>query len=135
MCPELKQIKPSTHKQNRKLQLLLTPIEPWANIAMEFVIGLLTLCGRKGSGIYDAIIMIVDRYTKFASYYPSTSNITTPQLADIIARKLVLCSSVIPLSIVTDLGSEFTSLFRTALCYLIRIEHWLSTTYYPQTNG
>jgi hypothetical protein len=50
----------------------------------------------------------VDRYTKFAHYYLSTSNITTLQLADIIARMLVLCGSGIPLSIVTDLSSEFT---------------------------
>ena len=37
--------------------------------------------------------------------------------------------------IITNWGSLFTSKFWLLLCYFFSIKRWLSTTFYPQTDG
>ncbi len=89
----------------------------------------------KGGRKKDANLVVVDRFTKSVRYYAVTSERTATQLADIIARKLVLRGAGLQNSIVTDRGTQFTSEFWTALCYHFRIKRWLSTAYHPQTDG
>jgi hypothetical protein len=134
-CAECQQIMVPTHKKYGKLQSLPTPTELWTDIAIDFITGLPPSSRREGGQKYDAIMVVVDRYTKSVRYYPVTSDITAPHLADLIARKLVLQGAGFLSSIVTDRGTQFTSKFRAALCFHLRIKRRLRTTYHPQTDG
>ncbi len=69
---------------------------------MDFITGLPASSRYEGSKKEDAILVVVDRFTKSARYYAVTSEITAPQLADLIARKLVLRGAGFPNSIVMD---------------------------------
>ncbi len=75
---------------------------------MDFIIGLLT--SRQGNSIYDAIYVIVDRYTKMALYLPIVKTITIAELVDLFLNK-VLRRFGTPKGIISDCGSIFTSEF------------------------
>jgi hypothetical protein len=48
------------------MQLIELLIEPWTNISMDFVTGLLLLEDSATGLSYNAILVIVDRFTKYA---------------------------------------------------------------------
>ncbi len=72
------------------------------DIAMDFNMRLSAPSRYKSGRKQDAILVVVDYFTKLACYYAVTSEMTTPQLADLIARKLVLRGVGFPNSIVTN---------------------------------
>ena len=74
---------------------------------MDFVIGLPPARTRSGE-VVDAILVIVDRLSKLARYIAVQSDIDAPQLADVVEHELLTRFGV-PLSIVSDRGSLFTS--------------------------
>ena len=77
----------------------------WDMIAMDFVSGL----PRKSSG-YDAIWVIIDRLTKTAHFLPIKKTYSTDRLARLYVSRIV-CLHGVPVSIVSDRGSTFTSVF------------------------
>ncbi len=54
------------------------------------------------------MLVIVDRFTKRVLYLPTTKDINTPRLIDLIYREIVLYSGVLD-SFIIDRGSVFTS--------------------------
>jgi hypothetical protein len=92
-------------------------------------------CGKGRGRSYNAILVVVDRYTKAARYFKCRDTLGAVGLAEIIARKLVLCGAGVPESVVSDCGPQFTAKLWAAFCYHLRIGRWLSTSYHPQTDG
>ena len=74
-------------------------------IAMDFVSGL----PRTSSG-YDAIWVIVDRLTKMAHFLPIKKTYSTNRLARLYFSRII-CLHGVPMNIVSDRGSTFTSVF------------------------
>ena len=60
------------------------------------------------SKAYNAILVVVDHFTKMAKYFPIRTTITTMDLAKLFYQHIVY-SFGIPLSIIIDYGSLFTS--------------------------
>ena len=58
----------------------------------------------------NAVLVIVDRFTKYALYIPSTKSLTSSALAKLIFH-YVLYVYGLPMGIVSDCGSIFTSNF------------------------
>ena len=58
--------------------------------------------------VYDAILVIVDRYTKMNRYLPTTKKCTSVELAELLELHIVRHYGL-PKGIVTDRGSVFTS--------------------------
>ena len=83
---------------------------------------------------YNAILVVVNCYTKLTIYYPVLKTITTEQFGDLLVHT-VFCSFGVPSSIVSNQGSIFTSTFWSALCHYLSIKRRLSTAFYLQTNG
>ena len=75
---------------------------------MDFITDLLfsKLDGR----VYNAILVVVDRFTKKLILIPITKKYTAPQLIEILYRE-VFFEFKPPNGIVTDRGSVFTSSF------------------------
>ena len=74
-------------------------------IAMNFVSGL--PCTSSG---YDAIWVIVDRLTKTAYFLPVKKTYSIDKLVKLYANRII-CLHGVPVSIVSDRGATFTSIF------------------------
>lgn len=90
------------------LQSLPMPEWKWDMITMDFVTGL-PMCEEK-----DSVWVIVDRLTKWAHFVPMNKKDGTEKLAEIYVQQIVHYHGV-PVSIVSDQDSKFTSGFWKAL--------------------
>ena len=77
----------------------------WERIAMDFVVGL-----PKTMSKYDSIWVIVDRLTKSAHFIPVKVTYNVEKLAKIYISEIVRLRGF-PLSIISDRGAQFTSMF------------------------
>ncbi|GJR34164.1 putative reverse transcriptase domain-containing protein [Tanacetum coccineum] len=77
----------------------------WEHITMDFVMGL----PRTSSG-YDSIWVIVDRLTKSAHFLPMKKTDSMEKLTQLYLKEVV-CRHGVPLSIISDRDSRFTSKF------------------------
>ena len=82
---------------------------------------------RKGN---DAIWVIVDRLTKSAHFLPMKETFSMERLAKLYVDKVVSLHGV-PLSIVSDRDSRFTSHFWTSFHEGMGTRLNLSTAYHP----
>ena len=87
---------------------------------MDFIEGL-----PRSDG-YNAILVVVDRYTKYAHFLPLRHPFTAPQVAKLFMNNVVKLHGI-PLSIVSDRDKKFTSSFWRELFKLL-----LSTAYTPR---
>ena len=76
---------------------------------MDFVTGL-PMTRKK----FDAVWVIVDRLTKSAHFVPVAATYSSERLAEIYIREIVRLHAV-PLSIISDRGTQFTSHFWRAV--------------------
>ena len=67
-------------------------------------------------------------------YEPVKITIDAPGLAEVIIDVMVRHQGL-PDSIISNQGAIFTSKFWSSFCYFLGIKRWLSTAFYPQTNG
>ena len=72
---------------------------------MDFVVALPTTVGG-----YDSIWVVVDRLTKSSHFIPVRVKYTAEKLTELYISKIVLLRGV-PISIISDRGSLFTSHF------------------------
>jgi hypothetical protein len=112
---------------------LLQPLKvlEWkcTEIGMDFIIGL----PRTHKG-YDYIWVIVDRLTKVAQFIPVKMTYTGPQLAELYIARIV-CLHGVPRKIVSDRGTQFTSMFWEWLHESMDTKLNFSLAYHPQTDG
>jgi len=83
---------------------------------------------------FDAIWVVVDRLSKYAHFVPTRTDITAEELAQLFKDKIFFVHGM-PISIITDRGSVFTSGFTQALLKSIGSHSILSTAYHSQTDG
>ena len=134
-CDICQRMKSRRHRPYGELQSLQIPgakdvLKHWS---MDFVVGLPMAQTRHGD-VVDAILVIVDRLSKLAIYEPVPGNIDAPMLADVV-EDVILTKYGLPLSIVSDRGSLFTSRYWGALTRRWAVKRRLSTAFHPQTDG
>jgi transposase InsO family protein len=95
--------------------------------------GLYHQTARTSSG-YDTIWVIVDRLTKFAHFLPIKENDSIDKLARLYVKEIVARHGV-PISIISDRDSRFTSNFWRSLQDALGTDLDMSTAYHPQTDG
>jgi transposase InsO family protein len=83
---------------------------------------------------YDSIIVFVDRLSKMIHVEPTTSTVDAPGVAKIMF-KTILRHHGLPVTIVSDRDTRFTSQFWTSLHKLCGTRLAMSTAYHPQTDG
>ncbi|CAN4084987.1 unnamed protein product [Withania somnifera] len=96
---------------------------------MDFMSGL----PRTSKG-FDSIWVIVDRSTKSAHFIPTHSSYSAEHPARIYIREVVRLHGV-PISIISDRGTRFTSKFWRAVRRDLGTEVHLRTTFHPRTDG
>ncbi|SPC61665.1 uncharacterized protein UHOD_11627 [Ustilago sp. UG-2017b] len=127
-CETCRHIKAVRHKPYGHLKSLPVPPHPWSSISMDLIEQL------PPSSDFTAILVVVDRLTKMATFVPTTNTLDAPELAKLFLRH-VYSKHGLPTSIVSDRGSEFTSHFWRSLSALLGIETHFSSAYHPQSDG
>lgn len=128
-CLTWLKVKTEHQRPYGELQPLEILVWKWDNITMDFI----TKLPRTPKG-YDAIWVIVDRFTKSAHFLPIKETYPLEKLARLYIDEIVTRHSV-PLSIVSDRDSRFTSSFWRSLQRELGTQLKLSTVYHPQTDG
>ena len=96
------------HRPYSGLGLLPIASQPWQEISIDFVTG---LPPSKYKGlVYNAILIIVDRFTKIVRYLPISTTIDAAALAELFYTEIVYRYGM-PKGIVSNRGSIFTSAF------------------------
>ena len=78
--------------------------------------------------------MIVDRLTKTTHFLPIKKTYFTDRLARLYVNQIV-CLHGVPVSIMSDRGATFTSVFWQKLHKALGTRLDFSTTFHPQTDG
>ena len=120
------------HKPYGLLEPLPVPACPLDWVSMDFITGLPP--SKWCRQVYNAVLVVVDMFTKYCWYCPCTKDITTDELADLFYDDFIHSEGA-PANIVSDCGSLFTSEFWSVLCHNLGIKQQLSTAYHPQTDG
>jgi hypothetical protein len=110
------------------LQPLPTPVGAWQDIAMDFIEGL-----PKSEG-FSVILVVVDRFTKFAHFIPIKHPYTAQSVAKAVFEQVVRLHGF-PCSIVSDRDRVFTSNFWAELFGIVGTKLAMSSAYHPQTDG
>ena len=128
-CPNCQQVKYEHQRPGGTHQRLSIPEWKWERIAMDFVVGL-----PKTLGKFDSIWVIVDRLTKSTYFIPVKVTYNAEKLAKLYISEIVRLHGV-PLSIISDRGTQFTSTFWRTLHTELGTRLDLSTAFHPQTDG
>ena len=105
-----------------------TPEGPWKEISID-IIGPLLKSNRN-----DAIVVIVDRFTKMIHLKATTINVSSKEIAKIYQNEIWKLHGVLR-AILSDRGPQFTSRFMKDLMKVLGTRRMLSTAYHPQTDG
>ena len=120
------------HRPYGKLESLPIPSRPFAELSMDFITGLPQSIWK--GRIVDAILVIVDRFSKWCLFFPVSTTMDASELAELFHQEVELRYGP-PNGIVSDRGSVFTSRFWSKLCYLSKVKLRYSTAFHPQTDG
>nr|GEX07877.1 putative reverse transcriptase domain-containing protein [Tanacetum cinerariifolium] len=104
-------------------------IVEYEGIAIDFV----TKLPRTSSG-HDTIWVIMDRLTKSAYFLPMCKDYKMDRLARLYLNEIVT-RHVVPISIISDRDSRFTSRFWQSMQDALGTRLGMSTAYHPQTDG
>jgi hypothetical protein len=127
-CQVCQQSKHENIRPAGTLQPLPVPTGPWHDISMDFVDGL-----PKSDG-YNSIMVVVDRLTKVAHFVPLKHPYTAVQVATALWDNVIKLHGI-PMTIISDRDSIFTSAIWRELLSTAGTKLLYSTAYHPQTDG
>ncbi|GKE10397.1 putative reverse transcriptase domain-containing protein [Tanacetum coccineum] len=105
------------------------PMWKWEKIPMDFITKL-----PKTSNGHDTIWFIVDCLTKSAHFIPTRETDSMETLTRLYIKEIVSRHGV-PISIILDRDSHFTSRFWQSLQSALGTQLDMSTAYHPETDG
>ncbi|GJY23807.1 putative reverse transcriptase domain-containing protein [Tanacetum coccineum] len=105
------------------------PMWKWERITMDFITKL-----PKTSNRHDIIWVIVDRLTKSTHFIPTRETDSMETLTRLYIKEIVSRHGV-PISIISDRDSHFTSRFWQSLQSALGTQLDMSTAYHPETDG
>lgn len=115
-------------KYPRLLQPLHVPEGAWQVISMDFIEGLPT------SERYNCIMVVVDKFSKFAHFLPLSHPYTAASVADIFMRNIYKLHGM-PKVIISNRDRIFTSHFWDYLFTKAGTKLHMSSSYHPQSDG
>ncbi|GBG65018.1 hypothetical protein CBR_g49087 [Chara braunii] len=129
-CPTCQEDNSANHLPYGLHQPLPIPEGRWKSISMDFI-GPLRPPTERG---HDAILVVVDRFTKRARFVSCRYRISAHEVADIVFDRVVRDHGL-PQSIISDRDPRFTSTFWRRLPEVYGSQLRFSSSYHPQTDG
>lgn len=127
-CETCKMTKSVTTPYPGLLQPLEVPDQAWTHLSMDFIEGLPKSDGK------NVILVVIDRFSKYAHFIALAHPYTAPSVAKIFLDNIVKLHGL-PSSIVTDRDPIFTGLFWKELFKLLGVDLCYSSAYHPQSDG
>lgn len=127
-CDTCCRSKSPRHLPYGKLHPLPVPSTPWQSISMDFIIDLPPSSG------YNAILVVVDRFTKMAHFLACRKDFTSEDTAQLLLQE-VFRHHGLPEQIISDRGPQFIAKFWRRLFELLQVTCSLSSAHHPQTDG
>jgi hypothetical protein len=127
-CHICQQAKPERLPPAGLLQPLPVPSEPWEVATMDFIDGL------PPSRTYNCLLVVVDKFSKYAHFIPLKHPYTASKVADLFVDNIYRLHSM-PLSLVSDRDPVFTSHFWQAVFCATGTQLKMSTANHPETDG
>ncbi|KAI7956963.1 hypothetical protein MJO28_004058 [Puccinia striiformis f. sp. tritici] len=129
-CDRCQRANRATGKKFGLLQAIDEPKQRWEVVNMDFV----TALPAGGKDSFNAVLVVVDRFSKRARFLPCYKDNTAMDVA------LLFWSSIIndvgcPKVIISDRDPKFTSELWQNLFSLLGTKLAFSTAYHPQTDG
>ena len=81
-CPQCQGKAVHRHKPYGKLSPLPIPGRPLKEFSLDWIVGLLRSRAKDGR-VFDSILTVVDRYTKFATFISTRSDTTAADFAEL----------------------------------------------------
>ncbi|KAF1333204.1 Pol protein, partial [Globisporangium splendens] len=127
-CEICQRVKPSGSTQ-APLRSLAVPSDSWKSVSMDFIFGLpRDTHGRNG------ILVFVDRFSKMVHLAPVSDKISAEKTAKVFVDVIFRLHGL-PVEIVYDRDTRFTSKFWHALFGLLDTKLPMSTAAHPETDG
>ncbi|GJV09900.1 putative reverse transcriptase domain-containing protein [Tanacetum coccineum] len=128
-CLTCSRVKAECQKPSGLLVQPEIPMWKWERITMDFVTKL-----PKTSNGHDIIWVIVDRLTKSAHFIPTRETDSMETLTRLYIKEIVSRHGV-PISIISDHDSHFTSRFLQSQQSALGTQLDMSMAYHPETDG
>ena len=109
-CTTCAKNKSARQKPYGKQQQIEALQQAWQEITMDFIIKLLPSKDTVTGVLYNSILIVVDRLTKYARFIPWREKESADKLAKTILKEIV-SNYGIPQSIISDRDKHFTSKF------------------------
>ncbi len=134
-CPDCQRVRVHHHKPYGEM-VAIPPggMNPFHTVTMDFITDMPPARDPYTGKTCDAILVLVDKLTKHATYIATAKDLKADGLADIVWREFVSLRGMMR-NLITDRGSLFTSKFWTTLCWHLGAKRRLSTAFHPQTDG
>ncbi|GBG59716.1 hypothetical protein CBR_g54821 [Chara braunii] len=129
-CPTCQEVNSANHLSYGLLQPLSIPEGRWQSISIDFI-GPLRPPTERG---HDAILVVVNRFTKHARFVPCRYRINAREVVDIVFDQVVRDHGL-PQTIISDRDPRFTSTFWRRLHKVYGSQLRFSSSYHPQTDG
>lgn len=123
---------PRRHKPYGLLQPLPIPKGPWREVTMDFITELPP--SRMNGMVYDAILVIVDRFTKMAHYIPARGDWDGVDLAQAWIREVVRLHGT-PAIVLSDRGPIMNAKHWDTFNHYLNSRRVLTSSFHPQTDG
>ncbi|KAF8750364.1 hypothetical protein RHS01_09467 [Rhizoctonia solani] len=127
-CCPICQANCRAHAPVISLKPLEVPPFPFHTISYDFITGL-----PKSNG-YDAILVVIDSFSKFGHFIPTTKKVTAKGLADLFITHVWKLHGL-PVKTVSDRGTTFTGKFLRALYQRLGVNPAFSSAYHPESDG
>ena len=122
-------LKASNEKPTGLLQPLEIPEFCWQSVSMDFITDL-----PKTQAGHTAILVFVDRLSKMVHFAPCWNDVGAQEFAQIFLRD-IFSKHGLPLEIVSDRGTQFTSKFWKIVAKMLGVKQCLSSSRRPQSDG
>jgi len=127
-CTVCQQAKPDRAHYPGLLQPLPVPAGAWDMVSLDFVEGL------PRSGFANCILVVVDKFSKFAHFIPMKHPFTALTVAKVYMDNVYKLHGM-PSSLISDRDRIFTSTLWRELFSLAGVQLRMSSAYHPQTDG
>ena len=132
-CLNCQRNKHTTHAEYDEIQYVKSSIKVWDEITLNFIIKLSKSQNSVTDQHYDAIFMIIDRFTKYAHLISFCENYEIKQLKYVILNRLIRYHEIFK-ELTSDRNKLFTFKYWQTFISMLETRLHFFTAYHSRTN-